>query len=225
MLSLARCWIAPISCGDLQMPLGEVAGVVAHAVHRVHAGEGDDRQHQAECTEGASKPCGERKIADGGHAPDSRRTLSSDEAYEKFCRRNGRFLSTDRGRRGRDRRAGRRGAARAGRPRRRGARARAEPRPGGRGAAAAADRDRRAASGSACSRRSPPARRGSARSSAPPSSGRRFMDLAYAGLGEGVHGLGVHRGALFTALRGAAAAGGRGGAAGRRGRAPPATAR
>jgi 2-polyprenyl-6-methoxyphenol hydroxylase-like FAD-dependent oxidoreductase len=34
--------------------------------------------------------------------------------------------------------------------------------------------------------------------------GRRFMDLAYAGLGEGVHGLGVHRGALFTALRGAA---------------------
>ncbi|MDA0163985.1 FAD-dependent monooxygenase [Solirubrobacter ginsenosidimutans] len=35
--------------------------------------------------------------------------------------------------------------------------------------------------------------------------GRRFMDLAYAGLGEEVHGLGVHRGALFTALRGAAA--------------------
>jgi len=34
--------------------------------------------------------------------------------------------------------------------------------------------------------------------------GRRFMDLAYARLGEGVHGLGVHRGALFTALRGAA---------------------
>lgn len=34
--------------------------------------------------------------------------------------------------------------------------------------------------------------------------GRRFMDLAYGGLGEGVHGLGVHRGALFTALRGAA---------------------
>jgi 2-polyprenyl-6-methoxyphenol hydroxylase-like FAD-dependent oxidoreductase len=34
--------------------------------------------------------------------------------------------------------------------------------------------------------------------------GRRFMDLAYAGLGEGVHGLGVHRGALFEALRGAA---------------------
>ncbi len=30
--------------------------------------------------------------------------------------------------------------------------------------------------------------------------GRRFMDLAY----EGTHGLGVHRGALFTALRGAA---------------------
>lgn len=34
--------------------------------------------------------------------------------------------------------------------------------------------------------------------------GRRFMDLAYAGLGEDVHGLGVHRGALFTALRAAA---------------------
>jgi 2-polyprenyl-6-methoxyphenol hydroxylase-like FAD-dependent oxidoreductase len=34
--------------------------------------------------------------------------------------------------------------------------------------------------------------------------GRRFMDLAYAGLGEGRHGLGVHRGALFAALRGAA---------------------
>ena len=34
--------------------------------------------------------------------------------------------------------------------------------------------------------------------------GRRFMDLADARLGEGVHGLGVHRGALFTALRGAA---------------------
>ena len=44
------------------------------------------------------------------------------------------------------------------------------------------------------------------------------MDLAYAGLGEGVHGLGVHRGALFTALRGAARAGGRGAAARRRGR-------
>jgi 2-polyprenyl-6-methoxyphenol hydroxylase-like FAD-dependent oxidoreductase len=34
--------------------------------------------------------------------------------------------------------------------------------------------------------------------------GRRFMDLAYSQLGEGVHGLGVHRGALFKALRGAA---------------------
>ncbi len=34
--------------------------------------------------------------------------------------------------------------------------------------------------------------------------GKRFMDLAYAGLGEGVHGLGVHRGALFAALRDAA---------------------
>ena len=34
--------------------------------------------------------------------------------------------------------------------------------------------------------------------------GKRFMDLAYSGLGEGAHGLGVHRGALFTALRGAA---------------------
>ena len=31
--------------------------------------------------------------------------------------------------------------------------------------------------------------------------GRRFMDLAYSGWS---HGLGVHRGALFTALRGAA---------------------
>jgi len=30
--------------------------------------------------------------------------------------------------------------------------------------------------------------------------GRRFMDLSYAGLGEGRHGLGVHRGALFAAL-------------------------
>ncbi len=35
-------------------------------------------------------------------------------------------------------------------------------------------------------------------------SGRRFMDLRYADLGPGAHGLGVHRGALFTALRGAA---------------------
>jgi 2-polyprenyl-6-methoxyphenol hydroxylase-like FAD-dependent oxidoreductase len=34
--------------------------------------------------------------------------------------------------------------------------------------------------------------------------GRRFMDLAYERLGPGVHGLGVHRGALFAALRGAA---------------------
>ncbi len=34
--------------------------------------------------------------------------------------------------------------------------------------------------------------------------GRRFMDLSYAGLGEGVHGLGVGRGALFAALLGAA---------------------
>ena len=34
--------------------------------------------------------------------------------------------------------------------------------------------------------------------------GKRFMDLAYARLGPGVHGLGVHRGALFSALRGAA---------------------
>ena len=32
------------------------------------------------------------------------------------------------------------------------------------------------------------------------------MDLAYAGLGEGRHGLGVHRGALFAALCGAAQA-------------------
>ena len=36
--------------------------------------------------------------------------------------------------------------------------------------------------------------------------GRRFMDLAYADGGE--HGLGVHRGALFAALRGAAVAAG-----------------
>ena len=50
--------------------------------------------------------------------------------------------------------------------------------------------------------------------------GQRFMDLAYAG-GEDVHGLGVHRGALFTrAARGGGA--GRGGAAaGRRGRPAP----
>jgi 2-polyprenyl-6-methoxyphenol hydroxylase-like FAD-dependent oxidoreductase len=34
--------------------------------------------------------------------------------------------------------------------------------------------------------------------------GRRFMDLAYERIGPGVHGLGVHRGALFSALRGAA---------------------
>ncbi len=34
--------------------------------------------------------------------------------------------------------------------------------------------------------------------------GRRFMDLAYERIGAGVHGLGVHRGALFSALRGAA---------------------
>jgi 2-polyprenyl-6-methoxyphenol hydroxylase-like FAD-dependent oxidoreductase len=34
--------------------------------------------------------------------------------------------------------------------------------------------------------------------------GRRFMDLSYSGLGEGRHGLGVHRGALFAALCGAA---------------------
>ena len=38
--------------------------------------------------------------------------------------------------------------------------------------------------------------------------GRRFMDLAYAGLGEGRYGLGVHRGALFAALCGAARAAG-----------------
>ena len=52
---------------DPEVTVGEVVGFVAHAVHRVHAGEGDDRQQQAECTEGASKPHGERKIADGGH--------------------------------------------------------------------------------------------------------------------------------------------------------------
>ena len=34
--------------------------------------------------------------------------------------------------------------------------------------------------------------------------GKRFMDFAYADLRPGLHGLGVHRGALFTALRGAA---------------------
>src|SRR3954447_4021857 len=34
--------------------------------------------------------------------------------------------------------------------------------------------------------------------------GRRFMDLRYADLRPGLHGLGVHRGALFSALRAAA---------------------
>ena len=51
--------------------------------------------------------------------------------------------------------------------------------------------------------------------------GRRFMDLAYAGLGR-AHGLGVHRGALFTALRGAAERAGARVLRGRRGGAAPA---
>ena len=84
MLSLARSLDGAERLGGLEVLVGELLDVVAHAVHGVHAGEGDDRQRQAECTEGASKPRGERKIADGGHACGCRPADRRFEGHVKF---------------------------------------------------------------------------------------------------------------------------------------------
>ena len=66
--------------------------VSAEAVHGVHAGEGHDRQGQAERAEGASKPDGERKIANRGHASSGRRVALGLKRRESFSGALGAFV-------------------------------------------------------------------------------------------------------------------------------------
>ena len=168
----------------------------------LHAGEGDDHQRQTERAEGASKPDGERKIANRGHASavgalalGLKLVRGFPGRWELLCVRD---ESWDRGRRNGRAGGGRAvGACRAMpwtcwsglRIRVRWGRGCCCSRPGW-----------RCWSGSACSRRCARAPPGSSGSSARPSKagGSWIWPIPVE------HGLGVHRGALFTALRGAA---------------------
>ena len=131
---------------------------------------------------------GERKIANRGHASSGRRVDARIEARVSFSGAMGAFVcqrwSRDRGRR--DGRAGRGRAARARRACRRGARAGARSRARWAPGCCCSRPGWRCSSGSACSRRCAPGAARIERVVGTTVDGRRFMDLAYAGLGEGV---------------------------------------